>query len=89
MELEGLHENSTNEQAREELVRLKEGEKAYWDILPSLIQEDYTSLDMLPRTQNSGNRMTVQFRVPLTKGINPTRRLILQDWLRTIHQTVE
>ena len=29
MELEDLHENNIDEQAREELVRLKEGEKAY------------------------------------------------------------
>jgi hypothetical protein len=91
MELEGLHENNTDEQAREELVRLKEGEKAYWDTLPSLIQEGYTSLDMLPRTQNSSDRMLVKFRVPLTKGGNPTRRLILQDWLnkRSIKQWSE
>ena len=91
MELEALQENNTNSQKREEMDRLKEGEKAYWDILPSLIQEGYTSLDMLQRVQTSNHLMIVQFRVPPTKGVNPTRRLILQDWFneRSIKQWSE
>ena len=81
MKLEGPQEGDIEEREREELNRLKEGEKAFWSILPGLIQEGYTSLDMLPREGSSSNRNVVRFRVPPTKGVNPDRRLILQDWL--------
>lgn len=51
MKLEGPQEGDIEEREREELNRLKEGEKAFWSILPGLIQEGYTSLDMLPRKE--------------------------------------
>ena len=91
MKLEGPQEGDIEEREREELNRLKEGEKAFWSILPGLIQEGYTSLDMLPREGSSNNRNVVRFRVPPTKGVNPDRRLILQDWLneRSIKQWSE
>jgi hypothetical protein len=55
MKLEGPQEGSADGQGREQLDRLKEGEKAFWEILPGLFQEVYTSLDMLPQEGSSSN----------------------------------